>query len=248
MKILILCLCMCLSLIIKPIRPLPTTETRDSYTIENFETVLQNPELPTGCEVTSLTAVLNYLGYEVDKVTMANEYLPKMNFYRKDGKLYGTDFRYVFAGTPFNNSSYGCYAPCIMNTANAYLKYHQNIHKAIDVSGREFTDLEFYINNNMPVIVWATSENLKQPKLTTKWTTPSGENVQWLSGEHCMVLIGYDKINGTVTVADPLVGLTTYPYELFKTRYEQMGKQAVVIRENLENYAWIIPMRQLTYY
>ena len=37
--------------------------------------VLQNPELPTGCEVTTLTAALNYLGYPVDKLTMADQYL-----------------------------------------------------------------------------------------------------------------------------------------------------------------------------
>ena len=46
--------------------------------------VLQNPELPTGCEVTTLTAALNYLGYPVDKLTMADQYLTNIrgSFYR----------------------------------------------------------------------------------------------------------------------------------------------------------------------
>ena len=43
----------------------------------NVEFLSQKPELPTGCEITSLTTVLNYLGYDVSKETMANEYLPK---------------------------------------------------------------------------------------------------------------------------------------------------------------------------
>ena len=35
----------------------------------------QYPELPTGCEITSLTEVLNYLGYGIDKETLARNYL-----------------------------------------------------------------------------------------------------------------------------------------------------------------------------
>lgn len=233
-SILIYSLCLILGFPINPIRPIPTLETYDSYTIAGVETLLQNPELPTGCEVTSLTTVLNYLGYNVSKTTMADDYLPKLNFYRKDGKLYGADFRTTFAGTPYSNSSYGCYAPCIVETANKYLSQFR-LHRAINVSGKDFTELESYLNNNMPVIIWVTSGNLKEPKLTTKWTTPNEEKVQWLSGEHCVVLIGYDKVNGTVTVSDPLKGITEYPYELFETRYNQMGKQAVVIRDDIES-------------
>lgn len=40
-------------------------------------TVMQNPELPNGCEITSLTAVLNSKGYKVEKTEMADIYLPK---------------------------------------------------------------------------------------------------------------------------------------------------------------------------
>ena len=41
----------------------------------NVEQLLQNPELPSGCEVTSLTVALNYLGYDIDKITMCDTYL-----------------------------------------------------------------------------------------------------------------------------------------------------------------------------
>ena len=44
--------------------------------------ILQNPELPTGCEVTALTAALNYLGYPVDKLTMADQYLTRAEPYQ----------------------------------------------------------------------------------------------------------------------------------------------------------------------
>ena len=38
--------------------------------------VLQLPEMPNGCETSSLTALLNYYGYPVTKEELASEYLP----------------------------------------------------------------------------------------------------------------------------------------------------------------------------
>ena len=40
-------------------------------------TIYQKPELPNGCEITSATIVLNYLGFNVSRVTMADTYLHK---------------------------------------------------------------------------------------------------------------------------------------------------------------------------
>ncbi|MEN2465771.1 C39 family peptidase [Ornithinibacillus sp. JPR2-1] len=33
--------------------------------------MMQKPELPNGCEITSLTSVLNYYDYQVSKTNMA---------------------------------------------------------------------------------------------------------------------------------------------------------------------------------
>lgn len=38
---------------------------------DDFPIIIQNPELPTGCEITALTMVLNYYGYPADKIVMA---------------------------------------------------------------------------------------------------------------------------------------------------------------------------------
>ena len=46
--------------------------------LTDFEIIEQYPELPTGCEITAMTMVLNYYGYNVDKVTMALDYMPKV--------------------------------------------------------------------------------------------------------------------------------------------------------------------------
>lgn len=92
----------------------------NNFKLINVKNVLQKPELPTGCECVSLTILLNHLGYNVDKLTLARNYLPKMDFYWSNGIYYGADFRTTFAGNPESSSSYGCYAPCIVTTANNY--------------------------------------------------------------------------------------------------------------------------------
>lgn len=50
----------------------------ESYVIQDFPIIYQMPELPTGCEITAMTMVLNYYGYSVDKVQMATQYLPTL--------------------------------------------------------------------------------------------------------------------------------------------------------------------------
>lgn len=42
--------------------------------------LLQTPELPNGCEITALTAVLNYYGAATNKMEMTDQYLPKQQF------------------------------------------------------------------------------------------------------------------------------------------------------------------------
>ena len=46
----------------------------DSYEL-SIPYVSQYPQLPTGCEITSLTEVLHYLGYYIDKEELARNYL-----------------------------------------------------------------------------------------------------------------------------------------------------------------------------
>ncbi|MDE5768922.1 MAG: C39 family peptidase [Oscillospiraceae bacterium] len=197
----------------------------------NVINILQKPELPTGCESVSLTILLNYLGYSVNKLTLARNYMPKLNFYWSNGVYYGADFRTTFAGNPESSHSYGCYAPCIITTANNYFS-DNGIHRtACNITGTDFDSLlTNYIDQDIPVLIWITSNNLHEPKLTSIWTTPVGEKVQWLAYEHCVVLTGYDKDNNLIYVSDPLVGNTSYDYSKIKQRYIDLGQQAVYIK------------------
>ncbi len=96
-------------------RTKPTTEilTEDKQD-EKFKAICQYPELPTGCEITSLAMVLNHYKYKVDKGTLSDKYLNK-------GEVGKVDPRKQFEGDPRDGNSYGCYAPVIVDTANKYL-------------------------------------------------------------------------------------------------------------------------------
>ena len=189
--------------------------------LADFTVLSQLPELPTGCEVTSLTMALNYCGVEADKCDIADNYLDK-------GVVGTVDFRVAFEGDPRDEYSYGCYAPVLLNAANRYLEAQDSDLRAKDLTGTAFEQLLSYIDSGIPVIVWGTVD-CEEPVNRISWEI-DGEELKWYSPEHCMVLIGYD--DRQVTVADPLKGATaTFDRELFKARYNDLFQQAIVIEK-----------------
>ena len=201
----------------------------------DVDNILQNPQLPTGCEAVSLTILLNHLGFKVDKMIIAEKYLPKQAFYMKNGVLYGADVVNTFAGDPKTSYSYGCFAPCIVNTAHRFLKSNGSDMDAYNISGKSLEELfEQYIDKGQPVLIWITSNKLSEPKKAEQWVTADGKKVQWQRYEHCVVLTGYDRGKKQIFVSDPLVGNTSHNYDTLNLRYEQMGRQAVSIEKRAD--------------
>lgn len=132
----------------------------------NVKCILQNPELPTGCEITSLTTVLNYYGYNVSKTTMSDDFLEKSN----DEVA---DFWKMFLGNPRSEGGFGCYAQPITDAANKYLKTQDNNYIAINYSGTQFEKLLQEVESGNPVIIWSTmygekENDLREPLETKK--------------------------------------------------------------------------------
>lgn len=197
-----------------------TAKQTPARKLADFKVLNQLPDLPTGCEVTSLTMVLNYYGFPADKLDLSNNYLPK-------GPVGSTDFRKAFVGDPRNSWSRGCYAPVIVKTANKYLSAKKSKMQAVDISGRELTALSAYTNANIPVLVWSTVD-CKKPYNSATWTV-NGKKLTWISPEHCLVLLGF--VNGKVKAADPNGGkIRLYDLDLFRSRYNALYKQAVLIQ------------------
>lgn len=200
-----------------------TTRAAENYEYPNsfsldIPFVSQYPELPTGCEITALTTVLNYLGYNVDKLTMADYYLDK-------GKMGEVSPYKAFVGNPRDEDSCGAFAPVLVNSATKYLKSQRSYMDVYNITGAEYNELLDYVDDGHPVLVWETMY-MKEPYESCTWNI-DGENIIWLSREHAMVLIGYTQ--STYIMADPLRGICEYDKELVETRYKSMGKQAIVI-------------------
>lgn len=93
------------------------------------------------------------------------------------------------------------------------------------------TDLETlaktYLANNVPVIVWTTI-NMLDVVDEFSWYLSDGTLYNWPGNEHCMLLVGMDA--ESYYFNDPYRGTcVSYAKELAEKRYEQLGKQSIVV-------------------
>ncbi len=200
------------------------------------KTILQNPELPHGCEVTGLAVLLSYYDISADKCELAEKWMPK-------GVWGETDFRKAFVGDPRKKvGSAGCFAPVIADTANRYLQEGKPIKTegdtkeepdkqnagerllAVAKEGVSFEELLSMVEE-APVLVWTTM-NLQAPYIAQVWDV-DGEELYWQNLEHCVVLTGYDAEKGILYGTDPLYGPCEYDLKLFSIRFQTMYSQVV---------------------
>lgn len=201
----------------------------EEYLIADFPILNQMPELPTGCEITALTMVLNYYGYEIDKVTMATQYLPCTSanlYYGDDGLLYGSDLNDYFVGDPTTELGYICGTGAIVTAADSYLEDAGSELRAEDITGAEPEELYELVSENIPVVVWVTIE-MADRQDAQGWYTEQGEYVDWSTNDHGAVLVGYSE--NAVTIADPISGLVEYDKDQFESVFESRGNQCVII-------------------
>lgn len=192
--------------------------------------LMQKPELPNGCEIVSLTAVLNYYGYNVSKTTMADHYLPKQAFSVKNGKRYGPDPYQAYAGNPRSaTNGWYSFAPPIVKAADNYIATQANKMKAKDISGSNQDEILTYLNNGVPVVMWVTLD-LSKPTLKLQWySSDTGAPYKAYTNLHAVVLTGYK--DGIVSVMNPLKGQITYKQNVFFKSYEVLGKHALVLEK-----------------
>ena len=194
----------------------------DSYEL-SIPYVSQYPQLPTGCEITSLTEVLHYLGYYIDKEALARNYLAM-----KDVATNGCFVEY-FLGSPWLTTGSGCFAPAIANAANAFFKANNSKYSAYIMSYQPPEMLYAQLAKGHPVIVW-TSFNYDVTEIKyNEVTLDDGTVFTWPRNEHCVALAGYDVNERTVTLADPAYGIVKRDMDKFEDYYKRFYYQAVVI-------------------
>lgn len=196
-----------------------------SSIIENIPLILQNPELPRGCEVTSLAMLLSYLGVTTDKLELADKVTKDNTPYEiKNGKVYFGNPNDGFVGDIKNklNRGFGVYHEPIYRLLKEYLP-----NNAIDLTGADFKFIEYFLHNKTPVwvIINTTFKRLPENSFLT-WITPSGE-IKITYYEHSVLLTGYDENN--VYFNDPLDKNQnkSAPKKEFIDAWVQMGSQGV---------------------
>lgn len=205
-----------------------------TYTLDeaiSVPIVMQEPALPTGCEITSLTAMLNYYEEPVTKEEMASDFLKKIPLRMENGKVVGPDPQDAFIGDPASPKGVYVFPQAIVDTAEKYVETANKDFVASDLSGSTSLEIEKYITSGVPVLMWITRE--LAPPFTNNgwWIEGTQEYHKTFQNQHAVVLTGMDE--SSVTIMDPLKGNVTHNRDEFFTSYESLGSYAMTLyKEN----------------
>jgi len=188
----------------------------------NVPIVCQLPQLKNGCEVTSLTMILQWAGINVDKMTLADQVAKDTTPYSTvDGQIHWGNPNVGFVGDiTGQNIGYAVYHGPILQLAHRY-------HNAIDLTGQSFDQVLSHVTAGSPV--WVITSFTFEP--VTDWQTViSPEGPYRLSfNEHAVVITGFD--NDYVWINNPYSDIKDQQVARagFQTAWQQFGNQSIVL-------------------
>lgn len=190
--------------------------------------LMQLPELPTGCEAVALTATLKYLGCDLDKFLLADQYMPKQDFKWLNGRRYGPDPQVAFAGNPRSSAGWFVYEQPMIKAVNAYLSdmnYSDLVAKKLDVS----TDANIIaeLAAGRPITIWLT-KYLGLTNYSSYWYILGTNNrISVPTNLHCVVVYGYDA--DSFYIMDPLSGYRQYGRTRVMNAFKSLGSRAISV-------------------
>jgi uncharacterized protein YvpB len=202
-----------------------TNQKRPSKKVISAPLIRQMPELPRGCEVTSLAMMLNHAGVKSNKMTLARQVKKDPTLYKySKGKKYFGNPNYGFVGNmyTFSKPGFGVFNKPIAELANTYMP-----GRIVNLSGQSFDSVLNYVAAGRPVWVINTSWFSYVPsKYWQTWYTPQGP-VRITMKEHSVLVTGYDS--KYVYFNDPLDGQKNKKRlkKYFIEGWTQYGKQAI---------------------
>ncbi|QKY71721.1 hypothetical protein Len3610_13315 [Lentibacillus sp. CBA3610] len=194
--------------------------------INGIPAYYQYPDLPTGCEATSLAMLLSWgRGEPVSKFDVADT-LPKGDkVHQADGEWKGAHPNKMFVGDPYTDSddgSYGVFEGPILETVEMFMS-----SSGTDLTGESFESLLAIVRSGKPVMAWTTLEQ-RETYYGKTWTDSDGDVIDWYENEHAVVLVGVD--GDDVLAHDPDTGKAEfYDRELFERNWHSMGGRAVTL-------------------
>lgn len=182
-----------------------------SGTSANVPELFQYPSMPAGCEIYSLTAVLQAMGHDADPDSIAANQLPF--------DVEGDDYASAFWGDPYWSGE--GMPPAIMAAGNAFLEEAGASERFANLTGTDFDELASKASSGTPVLVWITLD-FEDPYFDEPLEANSFYDL-----EHCVVLLGVE--GHRACIMDPTQGYVTVNYDWFKYLYEQCGSMALAI-------------------
>lgn len=187
--------------------------------------IKQFPELPRGCEVTSLAMLLQYKGFKTNKMELAAK-IKKNTTPLKNikGSIYWGSPNDGFIGDmySYDNPGYGVYHAPIKDLAEQFLP-----GQIVDLTGSDFKNLKTYLSLDIPIWIITNTSYKRLPESSFQlWQTPVGV-VKITYKEHSVLITGYDE--KYIYFNDPISGTKNKSVLLddFIEAWEQMGSQAV---------------------
>lgn len=189
----------------------------------------QDPELPNGCEATSLAMALTAAGYPADKCDLAFGTLPREEFWYDDqGGRHGPDPSQAYAGDPSSASGgWYCLEAPAAQAGNTWVQWAGSSVQVTAVSGLSRAELEQYLQVGTPVAAWVTRDYAPVERTTRYgWQLPDGSWYYPCDNLHCVVVAG--MADGCYQVADPLDGWQQVDSGTFWASFSVMGSRALI--------------------
>ena len=182
----------------------------------------QMPDLPNGCEVTSLSMLMNYYGIKVSKNELA-ETIQHVDSFTDGGKYRGNPHQGFVGHMTIANAGWCVYNEPLYNVARKYTSHIENI------TGSNFLSLLKLVSNGHPVMIITTTTFNKVNNMQT-WDTNTGK-VNVTPSSHACVITGYSKPKKVIYVNNPY-GYKNQPvnWKNLQASYNQQGRQALYIR------------------
>ncbi|MFP5112326.1 C39 family peptidase [Bacillaceae bacterium C204] len=205
-----------LALISKEAPKLPDSIKLDVPLINQMDA----PRLYNGCEITSLAMILNYHGVKVTKNELAKQVKTVPLTYSNGQK---GNPNAGFVGDMANGPGLGVYNGPVFEVAQKYVG-----DRAVNLTNHSFDDVLEEVGQGLPVWIITTSSFAPVSVFQT-WNTPQGK-IDITFSEHSVVITGYDAnyiyINNPYGEKNQKLNRAS-----FIKAWEQMGKQAIVIKK-----------------
>lgn len=182
----------------------------------------QMPDLPNGCEVTSLSMLMNYYGIRVTKNELAQN-IQYVSSFTNNGKYRGNPNQGFVGYMSIENAGWCVYNGPLYNVARKYTNRIQN------ATGSDFLSILKLVSDGHPVLIITTTTFNRVNNMQT-WETNTGK-VNITPSSHACVITGYDKKKRIVYLNNPYgIKNQAVNWNNLENSYNQQGKQALYIK------------------